>query len=260
MRVFVDDELRLTDTLAAISSSAIYEHTFKDTPEDLRIEFEGKDSPDFYAISLESTVGIVVDNIAMRGSSGTIFTKISRKQLSYQFGHEPIALVLMQYGGNTVPYIKSKKQAEQYGDWFASQIRYVKSLIPEADVVLIGPSDMNTKEKTDYVTFPFLPEVRDALKAAAFKEGAAFWDIYEVMGGKNSMQSWVAADPPLAGPDYIHFTPRGARRVAELFYSALKDDYKAFEQKQSALKQSIADSLAADTISANLVDSILHVE
>jgi lysophospholipase L1-like esterase len=248
MKVFVNDEMLFADTLPATQANALYTHTFEKTPASLRLEFTGKDSPDFYAISLESTVGVVMDNIAMRGSSGTIFTRISRSQLAYQFSQEPIALVLLQYGGNTVPYIQSKEKANQYGNWFAAQIRYIKTLLPEADIVLIGPSDMSIKQKTDYVTYPFLPEVRDALKAAAFKEGAAFWDIYEVMGGRNSMPSWVAAEPPLAGPDYIHFTPRGARRIAELFYNALQQDYVDFLQAKQAAheaaeKQAIEDSI-----------------
>ena len=38
------------------------------------------------------------------------------------------------------------------------------------------------------------------------------------------MQAWVDADPPLAGKDYVHFTPKGARRVGELFMKALMDE------------------------------------
>ena len=91
--------------------------------------------------------------------------------------------------------------------------------------MVIGPSDMAIKEKDHFITRPFLPEVRDALKKACFEKGCAFWDIYEVMGGRNSMQSWVNADPPLAGSDYTHFTPAGAKRIAELLNIAIQEDY-----------------------------------
>lgn len=254
LKVMVDGQLLRVDTLAPLNRSAIYEFTTEATPESIRLEFSGGDSPDIYAISLESTVGVVMDNIAMRGSSGTIFTKIDRQQLAYQYGAEPISLVLLQYGGNTVPHIESKEAAENYGLWFAGHIAYLKRLLPNADIVLIGPSDMSQKQQTEYVTYPFLVEVRDALKQAAFNEGAAFWDIYEVMGGRNSMPSWVAADPPLAGPDYVHFTPRGARRVAELFYKSLMDDYNLYLKKVEAQKakqdtiQTPKDSLPDETI------------
>lgn len=237
LKVIVDGIAVATDTLAANNRSAILEWVVNATPKSIRLEFTGRDSPDIYALSLEDTRGIVMDNIAMRGSSGTIFSKIDRQQLAFQYDSEPITLVLLQFGGNTVPYIKDENAAEKYGKWFAGHIAYLKRLLPNADFVLLGPSDMSIKEQTDFVTYPFLPEVRDALKKAAFDEGVAFWDIYEVMGGRNSMPSWVAADPPLAGPDYIHFTPRGARKVAELFYKSLSEDYKAYITKVKSQKQ-----------------------
>jgi hypothetical protein len=41
-------------------------------------------------------------------------------------------------------------------------------------------------------------------KKAAFKSGAAFWDMYKAMGGENSMPSWVFAEP--AGIErFVHF-------------------------------------------------------
>jgi len=236
----IGEEMVFSDSLKAVDGSRVFEYVFESTPAEITLQFKGKDSPDFYAISLESTSGIVMDNVAMRGSSGTIFNKISGSQLRYQYGKEPISLVILQYGGNTVPYIDSQKKADDYGRWFGAQIASIKSMLPNADVVLIGPSDMAIKEKTEYVTYPFLPEVRNALKKAAFDNGAAFWDIYEVMGGKNSMPSWVSADPPLAGPDYIHFTPKGAKRIAELFYKALYSDFTKFEAAQKAAKTKAA--------------------
>ena len=55
--------------------------------------------------------------------------------------------------------------------------------------------------------------------------GIAFWDSYAAMGGANSIIRWVNANPPLATNDYVHFTPRGARYLAELFCTALLDVY-----------------------------------
>jgi len=70
-----------------------------------------------------------------------------------------------------------------------------------------------------------VPVVRDALKEAAFDAGAAYFDIYEVMGGENSMPLWVNADPPLAAPDYTHFSRRGSNQIAEVFINSLMTDY-----------------------------------
>ena len=238
LQIEIDGAVVATDSLRPTESAKVFEYNFDSTPQNLRLLFSGKDSPDIYSISLEGSSGVVVDNIPMRGSSGTVFTQIGG--LGSQYALEPIALVILQYGGNTVPHIDSKESAENYGKWFGGQIARIKTMLPNADIVLIGPSDMSIKDKTDYVTYPFLIEVRDALKKAAHKQGVAFWDMFEVMGGKNSMPSWVASDPPLAGPDYIHFTPKGARKVAELFYKTLRDDYGKYLSSQK--KETVTDT------------------
>lgn len=230
IQVDADGVLIHESNLEPTNRTSLFELNIGQTPRELTITFTGTDSPDLYGISLESSSGVILDNYAMRGSSGTVFTQMSAQHLSAQYNREPVSLVILQFGGNTVPYIKSKEQADAYGQWFGKQIAYLKKLIPNASFVVIGPSDMATKVGTQYQTMSFLVEVRDALKEASFKQGAAYWDIYEVMGGRNSMPKWVAEDPPLAAPDYIHFTPQGAKYVAELFYKSLHRDYERFLQ------------------------------
>ena len=61
----------------------------------------------------------------------------------------------------------------------------------------------------------------DSLKATALRNNVAYWDLFRMMGGENSMVQWVKHYPAYAGPDYIHFTPAGARRVGEALSSSL---------------------------------------
>lgn len=211
-------------------SGTILNWNFDNTPSLLRFEFEGDSSPELCAVALEDESGVNVDNIPMRGSSGTIFKKMDYDQLKAQYAQSDVGLLLLQYGGNTVPYIKSKEQADQYGGWFKAQIKYLQGLLPGVPIIVIGPSDMAQKKLTEFVTYPYLVDVRDALKKAAFESGCAFWDIYEAMGGHNSMEKWVNHEPALAGLDYVHFTPKGARKIAQLFYTALSQDIQRWEQ------------------------------
>lgn len=199
-------------------------------PRELRFRFEGRDSPDFYGISLESERGVFVDNIPMRGSSGTEFGRMDLSIHRRQVGDDPVAMIILQFGGNTLPAMKSMEGVEYYGRVFTAQLRYVKKQFPDALFLVIGPSDMSVKDGLDFVTYPFLAEVRDAMKAVAFAEGALYWDLFEAMGGKNSMPSWVNAEPPLAATDYVHFSPAGARKVAEWLM-------EAFEEAERQIKQ-----------------------
>jgi lysophospholipase L1-like esterase len=202
----------------------------------VRIVFQGSSSPDVYGVSLEGESGIVLDNIAMRGASGVIFSRLDRNSTSAMLRSEPVGLVLLQYGGNTVPYIKDEKHAQQYAARLARQIRLLKLWLPQASFVLIGPSDMSKKEGTDYVTYDAVPWVRDALKNMSMKEEIGFWDIYGAMGGRNSMPQWVNADPPLAGADHIHFTPKGAKQIAEWLFTAFDEVINPKEEMNEEMK------------------------
>ncbi|MFT4754814.1 MAG: hypothetical protein ACI9GM_000132 [Salibacteraceae bacterium] len=205
---------------------------FDTTPNKLRFEFLAKKSPEFYAFSFEGDYGVTVDNIGLRGSSGTLFKRLDGLQLKGFMQSQPIELIILQYGGNTVPYITTEEKAIKYGKWFKSQITYLMRINPNAAFIIIGPSDMATKVNGNYMTYPFLPSVRDALKTAAFESGAGYWDLYEVMGGKNAMISWVEAEKPLAAKDYIHFNNLGTRKVSELFMKAFWYEKQLWEQTQ----------------------------
>lgn len=226
--ITADSVVVFTDSLKANTINRKIKVKFSATPEVIKINFKGLDSPDVYALSLEGNSGIIVDNIPLRGASGTLFRRISKAQLEKQYAREPIKLVILQFGGNSVPYIDSKIRAEKFGNYFRSNLRYLKSIMPKSSFIVIGPSDMATKEKGEFVTYPMLETIRDQVQKAAFSQGAAYYDMYEVMGGKNSMADWVSAEPALAGADYVHFTTKGAKKMATSFYDALMKDLDSY--------------------------------
>ncbi len=189
-------------------------------------KFKGKDSPDFYAVSLESDNGVMVDNIALRGSSGTFYHQINFSQLKTFYDYLNTKLIILQFGGNALPSIKDATMAVNYASYLRGQIAIVKKLAPQASIIFIGPADMSVKDGTEYVTHPQLETERDAIKKVAMESGCAFFDMYDAMGGENSMASWV--DQKLAATDYIHFSPQGARKIATLFYSALINEYNSY--------------------------------
>ena len=238
VNTFIEDSLKRFDELKVGEGFQSIKWNFPTTPKKLRLEFEGSESPEFYAFSFEGARGVIVDNIAMRGSSGTLFKKMNHNQLASFIQNKNVELFILQYGGNTVPYIKNKAQAVTYGGWIKSQIEYLRKLKPNATFIVIGPSDMSTKVAGKFMTFPYLEDVRNALKKAAFESGAGFWDLFEVMGGRNSMISWVESEPPLAGADYVHFNHRGTQRVSELFIKALWTDFKELKAESVKVKSS----------------------
>lgn len=187
------------------------------------LKFQGKDSPDLYALSLESDEGVMVDNIALRGSSGTFFSRINSQQLRQFYNYLNVRLIILQFGGNAMPSMENAGMIENYAKFVSRQISLLKKIAPQASILFIGPSDMSIKQGTDYVTYPLLETMRDNLRQVALDNGCAFFDIYSCMGGNNSMPAWV--EQKLAARDYTHFSSAGARKIATLLYTALISEY-----------------------------------
>ncbi len=184
---------------------------------------------EIYGISMESKNGVFVDNIPLRGSSGTFFTKISSHLLSESMNSLNVKLVIMEFGGNATPYLNTEKSIAAYKESMGKQIAYVKKLYPKTQILLIGPADMSTRIDGELQTYPFLENTIEALKSVALENDAMFWNMYEVMGGRNSMVKWVSHSPAWASSDYIHFTEKGAGRIAEVFIQSFMNCYDYYQ-------------------------------
>lgn len=228
--LYHNDKLIDADIYPASSSLQTIRWIFEEPTNNIRIVFKGNSSPDIYGIALDDYSGIAIDNIPMRGNSGLIFTKIDKNLLQQHFRELNVKMIILQFGGNVVPHVTT--DYTYYERLFAAQIKRIHQLMPEVAVIVIGVSDMSIKEGNRFVTYPNIVKVRDALKKASFEAGAAYWDLYQAMGGDNSMPSWVFANPPLASSDFVHFNPRGARIIANMFYNALMFEYNQYKKNQ----------------------------
>ena len=194
----------------------------------VKLEFGLKEGGRIYGISFDPEAGVQVDNIAMRGSSGLEFSRFDRQLLDTMLTAVHPGMIIMQFGGNVVPYLKN---SASYKRFFKRELKFLKQLSPGVPIVVIGPADMSTKQNGKFVTYETLVPVRNALREAALESDCAFWDMYEAMGGRNSIRNFVLADPPLATSDYIHFTPRGANLMAGMFFDAVMLEYERYRVK-----------------------------
>lgn len=202
--------------------------------DEITISFKGEDSPEIYAIALDDYSGIAVDNIPLRGSSGTDFTKTDLAFLRSMYHKLNAKLIIMEFGVNVVPYIKN--DYSYYEKQFYKQLKTLKGLRSDINIIVIGVSDMSQNKNGHYVSYPNIEKIRAAQKNAAFKANCAFWDMYTAMGGKNSMPAWVNANPPLARTDFTHFTWKGSRVISKMFYDALINDYNEYLKKSEIKK------------------------
>jgi len=228
IQLFGDNQLIDFASLQPIDFG-IYHCTLPNNLNEVTIKLIGADSPDIYAVAFDNNYGVAIDNIPIRGSSGTFFTKLDYNHLKKSYSALNIGLIIMEFGGNVLPYIKDSAACEQYGRYYFSQIRRLQKLTSNVPIIVIGVADMCIKEKTEFVSYPLIEKLQTEIKKAAFDAGAGFWDMYKAMGGKNSIAAWVNANPPLAAPDYTHFTSKGANVIANMFYNAIINEYNTYK-------------------------------
>jgi lysophospholipase L1-like esterase len=143
--------------------------------------------------------------------------------LNYFFKQLNVRLIIFQFGVNIVPNVV--KSYTWYENLMVKQLQHLRSAAGNTPIIVIGVSDMSRKKETWYESYPNIVAIRNAQRNAAFRTGCAFWDLYEAMGGNNSMPSWVFADPPLANKDFVHFNARGSRIVSHMLYEAIMNDF-----------------------------------
>ena len=130
-------------------------------------------------------------------------------------------MVVLGFGGNEADDpIRSTEN--NYEREFAAVIRRMRAGRREMACVVFAPLDQAARDDHGRIrTMPTIPVIVEAQRNAARREGCAFFDTYQAMGGEGAMATWVRATPRLAMSDFRHATPEGYHVIGNLFYKAL---------------------------------------
>ncbi len=205
IRVWADGTIRMVtpagDTLTTTETIRL-----KDSTTTYTLSLCGRGQ--VYGISLENEKGITMDNIPMRGCLGTVFRSMDRGQLTEFYRQTHTRLIILQFGGNAIPFNEQPSTIKGIVNQLAQQVRYVRSCAPEASILFVGPGDMITLQDGEQATYPLLPYMDRLLHEMALQEHIAYYSLYKAMGGRNSMVEWQRHG--WAGSDGVHFTRKGA--------------------------------------------------
>lgn len=196
----------------------------KKSSKDVKIEFPNTKKGYIYGVSLEEGNGIYVDNFPLRGNSGASLKDIPADNLKDFNKLLNYKLIILQFGLNVAN--QRQKDFTWYEKEMATVISHLKAAFPNTSILLVGVSDKSVKKGGKFVTDPGVISLLKAQENIAKNNGIAFWNLFEAMGGPNSMPQWVESNPPKAFKDYTHFNVDGAAEIAELLSNALLDAYK----------------------------------
>jgi lysophospholipase L1-like esterase len=230
VRIYENDKLIHEDSLVADGGQHVLPLSFGHTPGKLRFVFASTKSPIFTGFSLEGDVGVQVNNVAMRGSSGHDLSSSDASIFAQMHREANTKLFILQFGGNSVHAFRDSSSVRYYISSLKNRINYIQKLVPDAAIILIGPSDMSRLHDGIFETYPYLPYTVDRMQKMCAENGVVFWNLYGAMGGKNSMPAWVAQG--LAGKDYVHFSPRGASIASQYFFEAFGAAYSEWQSEK----------------------------
>jgi hypothetical protein len=185
----------------------------------VRLGFPAGWDATLYGMSFETDTGITLDNFAFRGNSGIPLVRMPIDLLNNIDRVHHYDLIILHYGLNVV-----SEKADNY-DWFKRgfnrTLSYLRKAFPTSGFMVVSVSDKSCNLDGTMSTIPSLPLLVSIQEELAKNHHAAFWNLYEEMGGSGTMVKWAESDTAMANKDYTHLNFRGARWVARALYNRL---------------------------------------
>jgi len=219
-------EAEQTATLSSGSDVKVLTLTGPENSKSFMLSTTMANQAEFFGVSLEDGNGVYVDNYPWRGNSGISFRDLTENTLKDFDRLCNYKLIILAFGGNVASPIA--KNYNWYENEMIKNINHLKSMFPQTSFLLLGAGDKSIKRGSRFVTDPGIPLLIKSQEHIAEKTGIAFWNTFEAMGGMNSMEQWVYANPPLALRDYTHVTAQGASKIGKMIADAILTSYRTF--------------------------------
>lgn len=160
--------------------------------------------------------------------NGQVFSKVGTKysdyaelsELDIQLVKDKPDLVIISLGTNDVFSGSAKIRFYEKIDHLVSK---VNRLSPGSVLLLTTPGDalLKNQQKNIFEPIPLHQYVVSEIIKYANDHQLAYWNLYQLMGGANSINTWVINKN--AEPDRIHFTPKGYKLIAGWLFEALRN-------------------------------------
>jgi len=196
-----------------------------------------------YGVTLErSTPGVVYDSVGLVGGSIWALRRNLPSHWVKQLARRRSNLIIFTFGANEIATFADAKPVvlKQYERSLGRIIRLLRRALPNVSVLVTGPLDSAEKVDGVLVTRPVIHRLAQAQRAAALKNGAAYWDTFTVMGGEGSMARWVAAR--LGASDLIHPSWAAADFLGKELARSLIAGYEGYHagERQSVVLEPLA--------------------
>jgi lysophospholipase L1-like esterase len=174
-----------------------------------------------FGLDLENDGGAVVDNLGIVSVNVKNLAQNRADHLVGQLAHRAPDLVLIMIGANEAQWLGPGDQdTRDYQGHYEAVLAPVRKARPDASCVVVSPTDQAFSKDGGFPSRPVMPVLVEAQRRAAQAQGCAFFSTYDWMGGKGSAEKWFKHG--LVGSDFQHLSRRGATKLADAIYEALR--------------------------------------
>jgi lysophospholipase L1-like esterase len=192
----------------------------QDTTQKIDFHFSTFNSVDIHGLVLSNgQPGIIYHSIGVNGASFKSYnsTTLFIEQLSYL---KP-DLIIISLGTNES--YANKFTIAEFDEQANAFMEALKKSCSPCSILLTTPADNYKFKKGKPVNNDNPGIIGNYLKAYAAQKQYAVWDLYEIMGGKESMKHWKKQG--LSTKDYVHFTRKGYELQGSLLFEAIMNRY-----------------------------------
>jgi len=182
-----------------------------------------------YGISFESASGIMIDNFSFRGITGIEWGRVDSSFLEAIEENNPYDLIVFQYGVNLL-FRPNDKNFSWYAKSMLPVVKKFRNCFKETEFLLVSTADRAFRYGTQYKSAIGIDSLIKVQAALAFETNSSFYNLFETMGGTNSIVDWANRKPSLANKDYVHPNHKGAEVLANLFFESIMKDYEKYVQ------------------------------
>ena len=166
--------------------------------------------------------GISYHSIGVNGASVPSYLRCVN--LEKQLDLMPPDLVIFSIGINDA--YENDFSKESYSKNYDTLIQRIYSVNPEAAILFTTNNDSYYHRKYPNKR---VYEAKEAMVNLAESKKLALWDMFEIMGGFNSIQKWQSDD--LAKKDLLHLNYKGYNLIGDLLFEAFMEAYKNYTTK-----------------------------
>jgi len=199
----------------------------------VKLNFSRQSGITVYGASLEDSTGFYIDNFSIKGNSGISLLAIPKANLMKFDSLLNYDLIVLQFGLNAMTPESRKYTA--YMEGMARLVNRFKAAFPDTPILMLSVSDRSERRQGEFATMRAVKSLVAVQQQFAYDNKLLFWNLYEAMGGENSMARFVHSNPPLAGKDYTHLNFDGGKIIGHSLAKSILYEGEKFTERRRNL-------------------------